>query len=54
MNKWTQEDAIKLCRDIEKICPAYGCHVALTGGNMSHYISGNGNWYCAENFRQNG
>lgn len=29
---WTQEEAIQLCREIEAICPAYGCHVALTGG----------------------
>lgn len=29
---WTQEEAIALCRAVEKVCPAYGCHVALTGG----------------------
>lgn len=29
---WTQADAIALCRDVEAICPAFGCHVALTGG----------------------
>lgn len=29
---WNQTDAIELCRKIEAICPAYGCHVALTGG----------------------
>lgn len=29
---WTQQEAIALCRQIEAICPAYGCHVALTGG----------------------
>lgn len=29
---WTQADAVALCRQIEAICPDYGCHVALTGG----------------------
>lgn len=29
---WTQEEALRLCRQIEAICPDYGCHVALTGG----------------------
>ncbi len=29
---WTRDEAIQLCRAIEDICPAYGCHVALTGG----------------------
>jgi hypothetical protein len=29
---WTQEEAIKLCTDIEKFCPQHGCHVAMTGG----------------------
>lgn len=29
---WTQAEAIALCREVEAICPAYGCHVALTGG----------------------
>lgn len=29
---WQQADAIDLCRQIEAICPAFGCHVALTGG----------------------
>jgi len=29
---WTQEDAVSLCRKIEEVCPAFGCHVALTGG----------------------
>ncbi len=29
---WTQAEAIELCREIENICPAFGCHVALTGG----------------------
>jgi len=32
MNLWTQLDAIKICREIEAICPDFGCHVALTGG----------------------
>lgn len=29
---WTQAEAIALCRKIEDLCPAFGCHVALTGG----------------------
>lgn len=29
---WLLEEAVKLCRDIEKLVPAYGAHVALTGG----------------------
>lgn len=29
---WTQTEAIELCRQIEAICPEFGCHVALTGG----------------------
>lgn len=29
---WTQAEAIALCRELEAICPAFGCHVALTGG----------------------
>jgi hypothetical protein len=33
-NKWTQADAISLCIEIENICPPFGCHVALTGGNL--------------------
>ena len=32
--KWTLEEAVALCRKIEAICPAYGCHVALTGGTL--------------------
>lgn len=32
MVAWTQEAAISLCRAIEAIAPAHGCHVALTGG----------------------
>ena len=35
---WTQEEAISLCRDIERIAPEFGCHVALTGGCL--YKSG--------------
>ncbi len=29
---WTLEDAVALCKLIEDLAPAYGCHVALTGG----------------------
>jgi hypothetical protein len=29
---WTQAEAVALCREIEAICPEFGCHVALTGG----------------------
>ena len=35
--KWTQEQAVDLCRKIEVIAPKYGCHVALTGGTLYHY-----------------
>lgn len=31
---WTQDEAIALCRRIEAVCPAHGCHVALTGGAL--------------------
>lgn len=31
---WTQQEAVELCRKIEAICPAFGCHVALTGGTL--------------------
>ena len=34
MNNWSQESAIDLCRRIEEVCPAFGCHVALTGGTL--------------------
>jgi|WetSurMetagenome_2_1015567.scaffolds.fasta_scaffold00310_2 hypothetical protein len=34
MKSWTTEKAIDLCKHIEKICTAYGCHVALTGGTL--------------------
>jgi hypothetical protein len=30
--KWTQKDALALCKRIEQVCPQAGCHVALTGG----------------------
>lgn len=29
---WTQPEALELCVELEKWCPEYGCHVALTGG----------------------
>lgn len=29
---WTQQEAIELCKQVEAICPKFGCHVALTGG----------------------
>lgn len=32
MTAWTQAEAIDLCRQVEAICPAFNCHVALTGG----------------------
>ncbi len=31
-DRWNQAEAINLCIQVEAICPAYGCHVALTGG----------------------
>lgn len=31
-NFWTQAEAVELCKRIEAVCPAFGCHVALTGG----------------------
>jgi hypothetical protein len=31
-SKWTQKQALTVCRLIEAIAPAAGCHVALTGG----------------------
>jgi hypothetical protein len=31
---WTQKEAIALCHKVELVCPAYGCHVALTGGTL--------------------
>lgn len=32
MTPWTQPEAIALCVLVESVCPAFGCHVALTGG----------------------
>ena len=32
--KWTQQQAINLCRLIETVAPDFGCHVALTGGAL--------------------
>lgn len=29
---WILSEAVALCRQIEEVCPAFGCHVALTGG----------------------
>lgn len=29
---WTKEEAIALCCEVEAIAPAFGAHVALTGG----------------------
>lgn len=31
---WTQTMAIELCRRVESVVPAYGLHVALTGGTL--------------------
>jgi len=31
---WTQSQAVELCCAIEAVCPAFGCHVALTGGTL--------------------
>lgn len=30
--EWDQSEALELCVKVEAICPAFGCHVALTGG----------------------
>ncbi len=30
--KWTQQEAIDICRTAENYAPAFGFHVALTGG----------------------
>lgn len=32
MTQWVRDEGLALCRAIEAICPAFGCHVALTGG----------------------
>lgn len=34
---WTQTAAIHLATQIEKVCPDFGCHVALTGGLLYKY-----------------
>jgi hypothetical protein len=34
VKKATQVQAIELCRMVEEVCPAFGCHVALTGGQL--------------------
>jgi hypothetical protein len=31
---WSRIEAINLCILIESVCPAFGCHVALTGGSL--------------------
>ncbi len=31
---WTQQHAIEVARAVEAVCPAFGCHVALTGGTL--------------------
>lgn len=31
---WTLSQAVALARIVEQVCPAYGCHVALTGGTL--------------------
>jgi hypothetical protein len=36
--QWSQSEAIALCVLVESVCPAFGCHVALTGGLL--YKSG--------------
>ena len=38
MSNWTRQEAINFCILVEAICPAFGCHVALTGGSL--YKSG--------------
>lgn len=32
--KWQQHEVIELCRVIEEIAPAFGAHVAMTGGAL--------------------
>lgn len=34
ITSWNLQDAVTLCRDIEKIAPLYGAHIALTGGTL--------------------
>lgn len=31
---WTLMQAVRLCKQVERICPQFGCHVALTGGTL--------------------
>jgi hypothetical protein len=31
---WNTDSAIELCKQIEKVSPEFGCHVALTGGTL--------------------
>ena len=31
---WELDQAVELCRQIEAICPEFGCHVGLTGGTL--------------------
>lgn len=38
VGQWSHDDAVEMCRAIEAACPAFGCHVALTGGAL--YKSG--------------
>ena len=33
-SSWCINDAVELCKLIERICPKFGCHVALTGGTL--------------------
>jgi hypothetical protein len=32
--RWTLAEAVEVCRQVEAICPPFGCHVALTGGTL--------------------
>jgi hypothetical protein len=32
--RWTQQQAVAMCRVIEDVCPEFGAHVALTGGTL--------------------
>lgn len=38
MSKWSQQEALDLCAELEKLAPQYGGHIALTGGLL--YKSG--------------
>lgn len=33
---WAHQGAVDMCTEIEKLCPYFGCHVALTGGLLYH------------------